>query len=138
MKVKYTARMLFNDFREAYPELWRYGTQYELCDVMTILIQIPTVGKLTYCYHGDKITWLEHWEDPKAKKAELANKRFDDYSYFLFMLKDIMEYRRLSQSDVADMTGYSRQSINAYLSGRTFPKYDTMKDIMNKLGFEDF
>lgn len=140
MKTKYTAAMLFEDFRHDYPELWRYGTQYQLYDFMTILIKIPTVGVVTYQKRqcDNVLKWLEHWEDPaETKNREKENLR-KDHEYFLIMLEDIMEDRELTQEDVANITGYSRVSINRYLMGKTKPTYNTMKDIMYKLGFEDF
>jgi transcriptional regulator with XRE-family HTH domain len=51
---------------------------------------------------------------------------------------DTMDRLGLSQGDVSDITGYSRQSINAYLSGRRIPKLSTMIDITEALGIDDF
>ena len=130
--------MLFRDFRNAYPDLWRYGTRYQLDGYMKILISIPTVGKLIYDYFGDKITWLEVWDDPKEIKRIEAEKRDRDYSYFLFAVQDRMDALDLSQGDVADITGYSRVSINKYLTGRTIPRLSTMIDITTALGIDDF
>ena len=39
--MKYSWRMLFNDFKEHYPDKWRRGTTYEPYDHMTIIISIP-------------------------------------------------------------------------------------------------
>ena len=138
MKTKYTARMLFKDFRDTYPELWRYGSEFELCGFMTILIKIPTVGVVVYEYFGNKITWLERWEDPKDLKRRKKELRLKEYDYFKFIVLDKMELEKLSQRDVANITGYSRKSINEYLSGKSIPKRSTMVAIMDALGVEGF
>jgi DNA-binding XRE family transcriptional regulator len=130
--------MLFRDFRDAYPDLWRRGSDYQLIGYMSILVSIPAVGKLKYEYFGDKITWLERWEDPRATKRLDEERRRKDYSYFQFAVQDKMDELGLSQGDVADITGYSRKSINAYLTGRSIPKLSTMIDITEALGIEDF
>ena len=135
---KYTARMLFRDFRNSYPDLWRRGSDYRLVGYMTRLICIPTVGKLTYEYFGDKITWLERWEDPRELRRLEEERRMKDYSYFQFAVQDKMDTMGWSQRDVADITGYSRKSINAYLTGRSIPRLDTMMDITRTLGIDDF
>lgn len=138
MRIKYTAKRLFEDFRNDYPELWRYGTHYYLYGIMTILIKIPTVGVLTYekkeC--TNVLTWLEHWDDPKEKRFRERENHRKDYEYFIFMLEDIMNTRGLSQRDVSNLTGYSRVSINRYLSGQTIPKRSTMEEIADVLDFD--
>ena len=135
---KYTARMLFNDFRESYPDLWRRGSSYQLVGYMTILICIPTVGKLTYEYFGDRINWIEKWDDPREIRRQEEERRMKDYSYFRFAVNERMERLGLSQGDVSDITGYSRKSINAYLTGRSIPKLSTMINITRDLGIDDF
>lgn len=136
MKTKYTARMLFKDFRRAYPELWRYGTEYDLCGFMTIHIKIPTVGVVTYEHFGDKLTWLERWEDPKEQRRREIESRMKEYGYFKFVVLDKMEFENLSQRDVANITGYSRKSINEYLTGKSIPKRSTMIAITEALGID--
>ena len=135
---KYTARMLFRDFRDAYPDLWRRGSDYKLDGYMTILVSIPTVGKLKYEYFGDRITWLERWEDPRELRRLEKERRTKDYSYFQFVVQEKMDSCGLSQGDISNITGYSRQSINAYLSGRRIPKLSTMIEITEALGIDDF
>lgn len=138
MQFKYTAKRIFEDFRNDYPELWRYGTQYYLCGIMTILVKIPTIGVLTYekKERTNVLTWLERWEDPREKKFRERDNHRKDYEYFVFMLEDIMKTRNLSQQDVSNMTGYSRISINRYLSGQTIPKRSTMREIADALDFD--
>ena len=130
--------MLFKDFRRDYPELWRYGTQYQLYDFMTILIKIPTVGVVTYQKRqcDNVLTWLERWEDPNEKRFRKHADHMKDYNYFVCMIEDIMKERDLTQGDIADITGYSRVSINRYMMGKTIPKRETMKEIADILGFE--
>lgn len=135
---KYTARMLFNDFRDDYPELWRRGATYQLHSFMTILIKIPTVGIITYERIPHKINWIERWDDPRELRRLEEDKRLKDYSYFQFAVQERMYELGLSQGDVADITGYSRKSINAYLTGRSIPKLSTMIKITSDLGIDDF
>lgn len=138
--AKYTARMLFKDFRKAHPELWSRGTNYELAGFMKILVRAPGIGKFTYEYFGDKITWIEKWVDEAvvmhAAKQRDITMREKDYGYFIAKLTEVMETKKLTQEAVSLVTGVSRQSINAYLSGRKIPKTNTMRKIGKPLGID--
>ena len=96
----------------------------------------PGLGKFTYEWFPDKITWIEHWIDEKAVKLAEKEMRPKNYTYFIFLLECFMEDNDLSQGDVADKTGVSRQSINKYLTGKAIPKLKTMRMISNKLGLD--
>ena len=132
---KYTATMLFRDFRRAYPELWCRGCYYELSGHMQILIRIPNKGKVIYEYFGDKLTWIEYYKTDEEIKQNKRTKRVKTYSYFIFRLNEEMEERGLTQQDIADMTGISRMSINKYLGERAIPKMSTMRQIADAVGF---
>lgn len=133
---KYTAAMLFRDFRDAYPELWRRGCFYELCGYMQIRIHIPHTGKVIYDFFGDKLTWLERWEDPNETKRKERIYRSDTYDRFVNEVGARMLELDLSQQDIADMTGISRKSINQYLGGRAIPKLSTMQHICKTLNID--
>lgn len=132
---KYTATMLFRDFRRAYPDLWCRGCYYELSGHMQILIRIPNKGKVIYEYFGNKLTWIEHYKTDEEIKQKKRTDRVKTYSYFLFRLNEEMEERGLTQQDIADMTGISRMSINKYLGERAIPKMSTMRQIADAVGF---
>ena len=136
MKTKYTARMLFKDFRKAYPELWRYGANYELDGYMKIKIWSPCVGIFTYEYFGNKIEWLERWDDENKIKEQEREMRPKLYEYFLFMIEEYMKDTGATHQDLADISGISRQSISKYLSGKLIPKTSTMKKICDSIGIE--
>lgn len=133
---KYTWKMIFRDFRYAYPELWRSGTVFSPHGFMSILVSIPGRGKLVYEYFGDKITWLEEWEDEKEIKQKEKEMRPKTYGYFVFIVNEYMKKFGYTQQDIADISGVSRISINKYLTGRSVPKTSTMKKICDSLGID--
>lgn len=133
---KYTARMLFRDFREAYPELWCRGCYYVLSGFMQITISIPNEGKVVYEYFGNKLTWLEKWESPEEERIRKNKFRDNTYNYFLDELNRVMHERDLTQQDVANITGLSRKSINEYLGQKAIPKIGTMRLICNALDID--
>ena len=132
---KYTATMLFRDFRRAYPQLWCRGCYYELSGHMQILIRIPNKGKVIYEYFGNKLTWIERWRTPEEERERKKTYRQNIYEDFLDDLNLIMFDRNLTQQDVADMSGISRMSINKYLGRRAIPKMSTMQQIADAVGF---
>lgn len=136
MSRKYTARMLFQDFREAHPDLWRWGADYQLVDFMKILIRSPGVGKFTYEFFDDKITWIEHWEDETETKKLNRDLRAKDYVLFRNLIFEFMDRTGATQQDIADISGVSRQSISKYLSCKSIPKSSTMNQICESLGIE--
>lgn len=133
---KYTARMLFRDFREAYPELWCRGCYYKLSGFMEITISIPNKGKVIYEYFGNKLTWIDRWENPEEVRRRERNIRDNTYEYFLERVSMKMIERDLTQQDIADMSGISRMSINKYLGRRAMPKMSTMIQICESLGID--
>lgn len=134
---KYSWNMLFRDFRESYPDLWRRGTTYEPGGFMSLIIRIPGRGKLKYEFFGDKIIWLEHWEDPREVRLNEEANREKTYRYFIHAVNDVMDERGLTQNDVAVISGMSRKSINKYLNGRVIPKVSTMRKIGSALGINN-
>lgn len=135
-RIKYSARMLFRDFREAHPDLWRRGSNFRLVDFMKILIYAPGLGKFTYEYFGDKITWIERWEDEREVKKKERAARPKKYTQFIFQLEQYMTETGYTQSDISRITGVSRKSINAYMSGKSIPKTSTMEKICNILNLK--
>ena len=133
---KYTARMLFRDFREAYPELWCRGCYYQLTGFMQITISIPNKGRVIYEYFGNKLTWLERWKSSDEVRERSKMLRINTYEYFLERVDTEMIERNLTQQDIADMSGISRISINKYLGRRAIPKMSTMKQICDSLGID--
>ena len=136
MSHKITAKKIYGEFKGRYPQFCKRGLMYELCDVMTILIRSPGVGKFTYTPTGHKITWLEYWVDPTHTKKMEKGVRPEYYTKFITKLKELMTNKGLSQESISLVTGISRQSINAYLNGRKIPKMSTMKDMAKKLGID--
>ena len=132
-------KRLYRKFKEEYPELVRYGTQWFAYGYQAIEILIPRVGKLIFRDGGSyigTIEWLEHWVDERAVKQKERDMRPEMYLNFL---REIDHYQKMtgsSQKDIAEATGLSRQSINKYLSGETAPKVSTMKKICDALGID--
>ena len=58
---RYSWRMVFEDFKNTYPDLWKRGTSYEPSNFMEINIFIPGDGKYKYDYHGKKLTLVEKY-----------------------------------------------------------------------------
>lgn len=137
MKTKrYTAQNIFKDFRRRHPDMWRRGTNCQLIDHMKILVMAPGLGKFTYEWFGDKITWIERWVDEKAVKLEEQEMRPKQYTYFVHLVEMYMEANNATQGHVAEAAGVSRQSINKYMTGKSIPKLNTMRKICESLDLE--
>ena len=131
--MKFSWRMIFDDFKKTYPALWRRGTVFQPHDFMTILVTIPGVGKYTYEYYHKRLITIEEFEDEEAKRwdrIEEYERRVED---FKVDIPRIMEERDLTQQDVSELTGISRVSINQYLSGKKTPKLSTIEKIYKGL-----
>ena len=124
---------IFEDFRRTYPSVWRRGTVFQPYGFMTILIIVPGVGKFKYEYYGKHLITIEEFEDKEAKRWD----RIDERERRIIEMKEdlprIMRERNLTQQDVADLSGVSRESINKYLSGRKSPKLSTLEKIYSGL-----
>lgn len=130
---KYTWQMIFRDFRQAYPDLWRYGTTYQPHEHMAIMVFIPNVGKLIYERIPNEITWLERYNDPMKLRFKEKEMRPKQYTYFVFLLKEYMKDTGATQQEIAEKSGVSRKSINGYLTGRLMPKLKTMQQVCDAL-----
>lgn len=128
--------MIFRDFREAYPELWCYGTNYVPYQQMTIMIINPVKGKFLYDGISKRITWLEHFKDKEEIKEEEKELRLDMYQNFLNEINYYQKMTGISQSEIARKAGISRKSINEYLKGVNPPKISTMRKIAEALGID--
>lgn len=52
-------------------------------------------------------------------------------------LKELMEYFRINQSDLANKTGIPKSSISMYVSGERKPKQDRITDIAEAYGVNE-
>ena len=123
-------KRLFRQFREEFPNLWEYGTVWEPHGYREIRIIVPTKGMLIYNevgVDGGKITWEKLYLNKRVQRELM-------YEEFLNELKAYQEEAELSQSELAEMSGISRQKMNEYLNGRSVPKISTMEKIAEELG----
>lgn len=139
---------IWNQFKREFPELIRRGTSYEPYPYgqMDILVSIPGKGKLIYNPVGTsngKIQWVEHWVDEQElKRKELEAKKRDAenrqamYKTFLSMVRFYQREFGATQKDIAELSGYSRQTINEYMNGRAIPKPNTMRKIIKALDMD--
>ena len=134
--MNYSHHMLVKEVRHHYPQLWRRGTNYELCGNTSIRVSIPTVGILVYEYIGHHITWEKCWEDPVITKENTKEERFDMYQRFLSEIDIFQKETGATQATIAELTGISRTSVNRYLSGVAMPKTATMRSMAEKLGID--
>ena len=67
---RYTTEMMFKDFREDYPNLWRRGSSFENYNDMSIRVRIPGVGKVIYNPYKRTIEWEEKYKDPQQVKED--------------------------------------------------------------------
>ena len=128
-KWRYYKR-LFRQFREEFPSLWEYGTIWEPQGYQEIRIHIPSKGKFIYNEvgtTGGKIVWDKLFLNKRVQRQLM-------YDEFLEELKTYQEEAKLTQGELAEMSGISRQKMNEYLSGRSIPKINTMEKIAKELG----
>lgn len=133
---RYTTEMMFKDFREDYPNLWRRGSSFENYNDMTIRVRIPGVGKVIYNPYKRTIEWEEKYKDPQQVKEEEREKRLDLYDFFLEAIEYYQRVTGLSQDEIAEFSGMSRASINRYLNLHRMPTTKIMLHILNSLGIE--
>lgn len=130
--MKYSWRMLFNDFKEHYPNKWRRGTTYEPYDHMTIIISIPEDGKYKYEFFGSKLTLIEQYHT-KSQNKYLKKFEREEAIHNIF---NEMKQRKITQSRLSRESGISRESINRYKSGVKTPTWNTINllhDVINKI-----
>lgn len=132
----YTARMIYDDFRDSYPELWRRGITYGICGYMTIELLIPGVGRFNYRSDTDSIICLERWEDEKEIKRKEKESRSDMYERFCDIARQYMRDNKMTHQEFADKVRISRQSLSKYLLGDSIPKVSTMRRICECIGYE--
>ena len=120
-------------FKQAYPELNRYGNTYQECGNMVINILIPNVGKVRYDYFDNELTWLEVWEDPRKTKRLENEYRPQTYEFFCSAIKQYMDDNQMTQEEFAEMVDISRRSLIKYLNGHAIPKVNTMQRILKTI-----
>lgn len=121
--MKYSFNMVFKDFKRAYPDLWRRGTTYQPENFMSIIVFVPGDGKYRYEYFGNKLTLLERYLTPKQVKTWNSFQREERVRE----IAEEMQERRITQMELAERSGISRQSINHYITGKKTPKASTLQ-----------
>lgn len=130
--MKYSWRMLFNDFKDHYPNKWRRGTTYEPYDHMSIIISIPEDGKYKYEFFGNRLTLIEQYHT-KSQNKYLKKFEREEAIHNIF---NEMKQRKITQSRLSRESGISRESINRYKSGVKTPTWNTinlLRDVINKI-----
>lgn len=130
---------LFNKFKCEHPELLCYGTWWEPHGYREIKVDIPRQGVLLYNEIGTttgKITWIKRYIDEQVVKQKEREMRPDMYRRFLSEIDIYQRETGATQGEIASMTGFSRKSINRYLSGTVIPKVSTMRIIANELDID--
>ena len=133
---RYSWRMVFEDFKNTYPDLWKRGTSYEPSNFMEINIFIPGDGKYKYDYYGKKLTLVEKYLTIEQERYLKVFKREEAVRKMAIDMRE----RKVTQRKLSQVSGISRESINAYISGRKTPKQSTLDKLtgaMNKIGEED-
>ena len=125
--MRFSWKMVFNDFKEHYPDKWRRGTSYESSDFMSIIVMIPNDGKYKYEYFGKKLTLIEKQLTRNQRKYLKVFER-EEAARDIFRL---MREKNISQRKLSQLSGISRESINRYHSGFMTPKNSTI-DILRK------
>lgn len=136
---RYTARMIFTDFRKRYPNLWERGASYSPHEYRRIMIWIPSKGKLIYDHFYNRIHWVDYWADRvpiKKTKEDIRKDRLDMRDRFVDALELCITDKGMSQSDIANISGVSRRKINEYINKKQIPKVSTMKKICEALGVD--
>ena len=123
-------------FKEVYPELVQYGNSYEAYRHMSIIVYIPTKGKVIYEYLDNDLTWLEKREDILEKKRHDSVMRPKTYTYFCFVVEQYMQEHHMTQQEFSDLVGISRRSLIKYLQGHSVPKVSTMRKICENIGID--
>ena len=125
--MRFSWKMVFNDFKKNYPDKWRRGTSYESFDFMTIIVMIPNDGKYKYEYFGKKLTLIEKYLTRNQRKYLKVFEREEATRDIFRMMRE----KNISQRKLSQLSGISRESINRYHSGFMIPKNSTI-DILRK------
>ena len=129
--MRFSWKMVFDDFKKHYPDKCRKGTSYSGLEHMAIVVYIPEDGKYKYEYFGSKLTLIEKYLSRRQLKVLHAFEREE-------AMRDVFKNMRtkgISQSELSRLSGISRQSINRYKSGTRTPTYATigkLKSIVEK------
>lgn len=151
-------RQIWLQFKEDYPELIERGTTYEPYGYMEITIHIPGLSPFVYnqvgtsgCnfringrwYSYDEIRQMkirsEQKEIEDKRRREIEAKKSKEeyrskmYKSFLSMLRYYQKAYGATQEDIAELSGYSRKTINEYMTGKAMPKVSTMRKICEAL-----
>ena len=129
---KYSWRMLFEDFKRAYPDKWKKGTSYEPAGFMSIIVRIPEDGNYKYDYFEKKLTLIERYLTYRQQKYL---RRFDREEEMRNIF-GIMKEHKITQTELSRLSGISRESLNRYKNGTLTPKSSTLTRIQNAI--EDY
>lgn len=131
--MRFSWKMVFDDFKKHYPDKWRKGASYSALGHMAIIVYIPEDGKYKYEYFGSKLTLIEKYLNYRQLKVLHAFEREE-------AMRDVfkgMQAKCISQSKLSRLSGISRESINRYKSGARTPTYatiDKLKSIVDEQG----
>lgn len=123
-------------FKQTYPNLIKRGTSYEPYYKNSMIVRIPTVGKLIYDKIDNKVTWLEHGEDNEELRRREKERRPELYEQFRYIVEHYLRDNRMTHQQFADLVGVSRQSLSKYLNGDAIPKISTMKRICKTINID--
>ena len=133
MSNKTTWDMIFSDFKQRHPNLARKIIYWEPHSPATIFIRFDDIMTITYNYDTHKVVILSDSNVKARDKRSARDRLVED---FKTRIHKTMKERHLTQQNVSDLSGISRESINKYLSGKKTPKVSTMQKIYKSLGID--
>lgn len=51
------------------------------------------------------------------------------------LIRNVLEERKISRAEFADMCGYSLSNLHNWLTGRCEPRFTAVEDMLNALGY---
>lgn len=129
---RFSWKMVFDDFRKAYPDKWRRGTSYEPAGFMSIVIRIPEDGMYRYEYDNKKLILLEKYLTYSQQKYLRRFEREEEVRNIF----EIMKEHKITQTNLSRLSGISRESLNRYKNGALIPKSSTLAKIQDAI--EDY
>ena len=121
--------IIYDEFKELYPELWRRGTTYSPSGYNAIEVRIPSVGIYKYDYSDGQLYCLEKWMDKEEMKIHKQIHRASAGDWFRKTVETYLHTNDLTHQEFADRVGISRQILSKYLNGSATPKMNTMSRI---------
>lgn len=130
MKDKITWKMIYDEFKNAYPSKRKEAIHYEPFGVSEILIFMKDGSKYVYNQQYHRLRCVQEARIIPEPKPISDEEWLNEFSK---KLRKAMKSRHINQRELSELTGISRQAINRYLNCEREPGITTVRKIANAL-----